>query len=135
MPKHHHDHALKKAIFAHWQNDPCGEKTLLIFIEACVKIDQNAYFDQLVSKFLPWIELQDWPHGYVFYKNLESLKRSLIKAWDNIDASMLRACSRNKFEGLEAVVKANGGYIEEKWTFHNLLSLDNFSQYFFFFVN
>ena len=79
-----------------------------------MKIDQNAYFDKLVSKFLPWIELQDWPHGYVFYKNLESLKRSLIKAWDSIDADMVRACSRNAHESLEAVVKANGGYIEEK---------------------
>ena len=79
-----------------------------------MKIDQNAYFDKLVSKFLPWIELQDWPHGYVFHKNLESLKRSLIKAWDDIDADMVRACNRNAHQRLEAVVKANGGYIEEK---------------------
>ena len=101
----------------------------MIIIEAGVKIDQNAYFDKLVSKFLPWIELQDWPHGYIFHKNLESLKHSLIKAWDDIDADMVRACSRNTFEGLEAVVKANGGCIEEKWTFHNVLPHDNFVQY------
>ena len=101
----------------------------MIIIEAGVKIDQNAYFDKLISKFLPWIELQDWPHGNIFHKNLESLKHSLIKAWDDIDADMLRACSRIAFEGLEAVVKANGGYIEEKWTFHNLLPYNNFGQY------
>ena len=48
------------------------------------------------------------------HKNLESLKCSLIKAWDDIDADMVRACNRNAHERLEAVVKANGGYIEEK---------------------
>ena len=79
-----------------------------------MKIDQNAYFDKLVSKFLPWTESQDWPHGYVFHKNLKSLKHSLIKAWDSIDADMVCACSRNAHESLEAVVKANEGYIEEK---------------------
>ena len=114
MPKHHHDHALKKTIFAHWQNGSCGKKTPLIFIEVGVKIDQHAFVDMLTSKVLPWIESQDWPHGYVFHKNLKSLKRSLIKAWDSIDADMVRACSRNAHESLEAVVKANGGYIEEK---------------------
>ena len=43
---------------------------------------------------------------------LDSLKRSLITAW--IDADMMRASGLNAHKRLEAMVKAEGGYIEEK---------------------
>ena len=48
------------------------------------------------------------------HKNLDSLKRSLVTAWDDIDADTVRACSEKAHRMLEAVVKAEGGYIEEK---------------------
>ena len=48
------------------------------------------------------------------HRNLDSLKRSLVTAWDDIDADTIRACSENAHKRLEAVVKAEGGYIEEK---------------------
>ena len=48
------------------------------------------------------------------HKNLDSLKRSLVTAWDDIDADTVRACSEKAHRRLEAVVKAEGGYIEEK---------------------
>ena len=51
----------------------------------------------------------DKPH-----KNLDSLKHSLITAWNDIDADMIRVCSLNAHKRLKAVVKAEGGYIKEK---------------------
>ena len=51
------------------------------------------------------------------HKILESLKRSLLKAWDDIDADMKRASSKNAHKRFEAVVKADGGYIEKKINF------------------
>ena len=48
------------------------------------------------------------------HKNLDSLKRSLVTVWDDIDADTVRACSEKAHRRLEAVVKAKGGYIEEK---------------------
>ena len=48
------------------------------------------------------------------HKNLDSLKRSLVTAWDDINADTVRACSEKAHRRLEAVVKAEGGYIEEK---------------------
>ena len=48
------------------------------------------------------------------HKNLDSHKRSLVTAWDDIDADTVRACSEKAHRRLEAVVKAEGGYIEEK---------------------
>lgn len=48
-------------------------------------------------------------------KKLNSLKRSLITAW--IDADMMRESGLNAHKRSEAVVKAEGGYIEEKWGF------------------
>ena len=48
------------------------------------------------------------------HKNLDSLKCSLVTAWDDIDADTVRACSEKAHRRLEAVVKAEGGYIEEK---------------------
>ena len=48
------------------------------------------------------------------HKNLDSLKQSLVTAWNDIDEEMLRACSINAHKRLEAVVEANGGYIEQK---------------------
>ena len=51
------------------------------------------------------------------HKNLDSLKRSLIKAWNDIDPDMIRACSANAHKRFEAVVEAEGGYIEKKMNF------------------
>ena len=51
------------------------------------------------------------------HKILESLKRSLLKAWDDIDADIKRASSKNSHKRLEAMVKADGGYIEKKINF------------------
>ena len=48
------------------------------------------------------------------HKNLDSLKCSVFTAWDDIDADTIRACSENTHKRLEAVVKAEGGYIDEK---------------------
>ena len=39
---------------------------------------------------------------------------SLLKACDDIDADIKRACSKNDHKRFEALVKANGGYIEKK---------------------
>ena len=48
------------------------------------------------------------------HKNLESLKHSLVTAWIDIDADTVCACSEKAHRRLEAVVKAEGVYIEEK---------------------
>ena len=49
------------------------------------------------------------------HKNLDSLKRSLVTAWDDIDAdTAVCACSEKVHWRSEAMVKAEGGYIEEK---------------------
>ena len=90
MPTHHHSHALKEAIIAHWQNGltSSGKKTTLIFNETGVKIDQHAYCDMLASKVLPWIESQDWPHGYVFQQDGAPAHTSLlVQEWlhDNFE--------------------------------------------------
>ena len=47
------------------------------------------------------------------HSNLDSLKCSLIKEWNDIDPEIIRACSKNAHKRLEAVVRANGGYIEQ----------------------
>ena len=42
---------------------------------------------------------------------------AVLRAWSSncsIDTDMIRPCSKNAHKRLEAVVKANGGYIEEK---------------------
>ena len=49
------------------------------------------------------------------YKNIFKQKHfSQITAWDDTDAEMLCAISENAHKRLEAVVEANGGYIEQK---------------------
>ena len=48
------------------------------------------------------------------HKNFESLKHSLVTAWVDIDADTVCACSEKAHRRSEAVVKAEGGYIEEK---------------------
>ena len=49
------------------------------------------------------------PHG-----NVESLKRSLKKVWADLDEETIRNCCANAHKRLEAVVEAEGGYIEKK---------------------
>ena len=43
-----------------------------------------------------------------------SLKRSLKKAWAELDEETIRNCCANAQKRLEAVVEAEGGYIENK---------------------
>ena len=50
----------------------------------------------------------------VRHKNLDSLKRSLQSAWDDIPEETIHASYLNAMRRLEAVVEANGGYIEDK---------------------
>ena len=148
----------------------CGKKTPLVFIDKGVKIDQWAYQEMLAENIIPWIEAQDWPHGYVFqqdgapahtanstqawchdhfqrvwpkcywppcspdlnvmdfaiwgilaqkacataHKSLDSLKRALQVAWDDLDPEMIRNSCLHAHKRMEAVVEANGGYIEDK---------------------
>ena len=44
----------------------------------------------------------------------KNLKCSLLKALDDFDADMICACSLNAHKRFEAVVEAEGGYIEKK---------------------
>ena len=44
----------------------------------------------------------------------KNLNPSLLKAWNNIDSDLRCACSLNAHKRLEAVVEAEGGYIEKK---------------------
>ena len=48
------------------------------------------------------------------HANVESLKRSLKKVWADLDEEIIRNCCANAHKRLEAVVEAEGGYIEKK---------------------
>ena len=48
------------------------------------------------------------------HSNVASFKRSLKKAWADIDEVTIRKCCANAHKRLEAVVEAEGGYIENK---------------------
>ena len=48
------------------------------------------------------------------HANVESLKRSLKKVWADLDEETIRNCCANAHKRLEAVVEAEGGYIEKK---------------------
>ena len=50
----------------------------------------------------------------VWHKDLDSLKRSLQKEWLEISEEIIHASCLNTVKRLEAVVEANGGYIEDK---------------------
>lgn len=47
------------------------------------------------------------------HKNLESLKRDLVSAWNEIDEETLRRICEKFPERLKAIVKAKGGHIEK----------------------
>ena len=55
----------------------------------------------------------------VCHNNLDSLKRSLQTSWDEISPEIIRASCLNATKRLEAVVEAEGGYIEKKLVFWN----------------
>ena len=59
------------------------------------------------------------------HSNVESLKRSLKKAWADLDEETIGNCCANAHKRLEAVVKAEGRYIEKKYVFCNLEYLLN----------
>ena len=42
-------------------------------------------------------------------KNIDSLKRALQVAWDDLDTEMISASCRHAHKRMEAVVEANGG--------------------------
>ena len=48
------------------------------------------------------------------HKNFDSLTFSLQVAWDDLDPEMISASCRHAQKRMEAVVEANGGYIEDK---------------------
>ena len=48
------------------------------------------------------------------HKNIVSLKHALQVAWDDLDPEMISASCRHAHKRMEAVVEANGGYIEDK---------------------
>mgnify|MGYP001393214697 FL=1 len=48
------------------------------------------------------------------HKNIDSLKHALQVAWDDLDPEMISASCRHAHKRMEAVVEANGGYIEDK---------------------
>ena len=48
------------------------------------------------------------------HKNIFKQNIIQILAWDNTDAEMLFAISKKSCKRSEAVVEANGGYIEQK---------------------
>ena len=68
------------------------------------------------------------------HSNVESLKRSLKKAWADLDEETIRNCCANAHKRLEAVVEAEGGYIENKLVFCNLVNLMNLNLLNKFFV-
>ena len=47
------------------------------------------------------------------HSNVESLKRSLKNAWADLDEETIRNSCANAHKRLEAVVEAEGGYIEK----------------------
>ena len=51
------------------------------------------------------------------HKNIDSLKHALQVAWDDLDPEMISASCRHAHKRMEAVVEANGGYIEDKYFF------------------
>ena len=48
------------------------------------------------------------------HKNIDSLICALQVAWNDLDPIMISASSRHAHKKMEAVVEANGGYIEDK---------------------
>ena len=50
----------------------------------------------------------------VRHKNIDSLKRSLQSAWDDIPEETIRSSCLSALRRLEAVVEARGGYFEDK---------------------
>ena len=65
---------------------------------------------------------------------MESLKRSPKKAWADLDEETIRNCCANIHKRLEAVVEAEGRYIEKKKVFCNLEYLLNMNSLNKFFV-
>ena len=51
------------------------------------------------------------------HKNIDSLKHALQVAWDGLDPEMISASCQHAHKRIEAVVEANGGYIEDKYFF------------------
>ena len=51
--------------------------------------------------------------------------KSLKKVWADLDKETIRNCCANAHKRLEAVVEAEGGYIEKKEVFCNLVNLIN----------
>ena len=69
--------------------------------------------DLNVVDFANWGILA-WKACEKLHKSIDSLKRSLRAAWDDIDEETICACGRNARKRFEAVVEAEGGYIEDK---------------------
>ena len=91
--------------------------------EAVVKLWQRGYsFWSPTSPDLNVMDFAIW--GILARKacekplsNVESLKRSLKKAWADLDEETIRNCCATAHKRLEAVVEAEGGYIEKKIDF------------------
>ena len=56
-----------------------------------------------------YVETNSKPH-----KNIDSLKCALQVAWDDLDPEMISASCQHAHQRMEALVEANGGYIEDK---------------------
>jgi hypothetical protein len=46
--------------------------------------------------------------------NVESIKRNLKKVWADLDEETIRNCCASAHKRLEAVLEAEGGYVEKK---------------------
>jgi len=71
-------------------------------------VDKSS-MNRLIKKAILATKACEKPHA-----NIVSLKRSLKKAWADLDEETIRNCCANAHKRLEAVVEAEGGYIEKK---------------------
>ncbi|KIH62421.1 hypothetical protein ANCDUO_07296 [Ancylostoma duodenale] len=74
-------------------------------IEACELPDLN------VMDYFVWVILEEKACAKR-YGNLDALKSSIKKAWEEIPQETLRAAVESYPKRLKAVIKAKGGYLE-----------------------
>ena len=95
--------------------------------EAIITLRAKGFLNEKIAKSINNAGLGPISKGTVCYnvkkyekinskpnKNIDSLKRALQVAWDDLNLEMISASCRHAHKRMEAVVEANGGYIEGK---------------------
>ena len=125
----YHSNQLREAIIKLWQSSyPYFRIVDSINDSAIAQISKGT-----LASILTWPQCYGLCHMGNFGKeglwknhsNVESLKRSLKKAWADLDEDTIRNCCANDNKRLEAVVEAEGGYVEKNRFFSFLVNVMN----------